>query len=157
MLTVVLINALIHLMSFINSSVSLETVYHDETLIKEEYCSNNLSIFIQLLMATVLSVCNGIQGFRARNLPSRFRETNHVIYSSFISAVVFVASTTAYFARVDEIADQDFILLLVSLVFNATHFLLLYGYKVFVMIFMAEQNTKEAFAQKRIKKLNLHS
>ena len=156
LMVVLFIDALIHLLSFVNKGVSVETVYHNATLIKEENCSNNLSIFIQLLMATLLSICNGIQGFRARNLPSRFRETNHVLYSSFISVVVFVASTTAYFARSEEIIDQDFIVLMVSLVFNGTHFILLYGYKVFVMVFMAEQNTKEAVDQKRLRELNLH-
>ena len=154
-LAVLLINALIHLMSFINKHVTVGTVYHNAALTKEEYCTNELSIFFQLLMVVVLSICNGIQGFRARNLPSRFRETNHVIYSSFISAVVFVASSVAYFTK-NEISDRDFVVLVVALVFNATHFLLLYGFKVFVMVFMAEKSTRKAVEQKRLKKLNLN-
>ena len=154
-LAVLVINSLIHLMAFINTDVIVGTVYHDATLDKEDYCTNDLSIFIQLLMATLLSVCNGVQGFRARKLPSQFRETNHVIYSSFISVVVFIASTASYFTN-KKIINRDFIVLLVVLVFNGTHFGLLYGYKIGVMIFNPAKNTRKAVEKKRLKKLNLN-
>ena len=153
-LTVLIINALLQFLFFINKTVTIETKYHDEMLVKESYCSNDIVIASQLLMAAIMSICNGIQGFRARHLPSQFRETNHVIYSSFISCVVFIAATTTYLAS-KKLTNRSFIILITTLIFNTTHFLLLYGSKVFVMVFQPQKNTKEAVAKKRMKKINI--
>ena len=153
-LTVLIINTLLQFLSFMNKTVTIEIKYHDEMLVKESYCSNDIVIASQLLMATILSICNGIQGFRARHLPSQFRETNHVIYSSFISCVVFIAATTTYLLS-KKSTDRSFIILITTLIFNTTHFLLLYGSKVFVMVFQPQKNTKEAVAKKRMEKINI--
>ena len=155
-LIVLIVNTLLQSLSFINNTVTVETKYHDKMLFKESYCSNDTTISAQLFMAAVLSICNGIQGFRARGLPSQFRETNHVIYSSFISSVAFIAATTVYLAS-KKLVDRSFIILLITLIFNATHFLLLYGYKVIVMVFQPHKNTKGAVAKKRLQKMNLSS
>ena len=155
-IVVLIINSLFHLLSFTNDQVVIKTKYFDDVLTKESYCSNQLMIYSQLLMATVLSVCNGIQGFRARKLPSHFKETNHVIYSSFTSSVVFVATTAIYFTQQSPV-NRSYIILVVTLIFNTTHFLLLYGYKLFIMVFRPHLNTKEVFDQKRLQKNGLAS
>ena len=137
-----------------NQSVTIATKYHDASLNKELYCSNGTMIYAQLLMATVLSVCNGVQGFRARNFPSIYRETNHVIYSSFVSVVVFVAVTVAYLPN-KKMLNRSFLVLLTIVVLSTTHFMLLYGYKMFVMVFKPHRNTKQAVAKKRLQKLEI--
>ena len=149
-----IINILLNAMSLSNQSVTIETKYHDASLTKELYCSNGTMIYAQLLMATVLSVCNGVQGFRARNFPSIYRETNHVIYSSFVSVVVFVAVTVAYLPN-KKMLNRSFLVLLTIVVLSTTHFMLLYGYKMFVMVFKPHQNTKQAVAKKRLQKLEI--
>ena len=151
-LVALIINALLHLLSFINKEVTVNLIYFDQTLTKEFYCSNDTMIYVQLFIAAALSLCNGVQGFRARKLPSRFQETNHVIYSSFISTVVFVAATAAYFSQ-NSMVDRSFIVLLVTTIYNTTHFVLLYGYKLFIVIFRPRLNTKEAFTKKRLNKI----
>ena len=148
-LVALIVNALLHLLSLINKEVTVDLIYFDQTLTKEFYCSNDIMVYIQLFIAAALSLCNGIQGFRARKLPSRFQETNHVIYSSFISTVVFVAATAAYFSR-KSMVDRSFIVLLVTTIYNSVHFVLLYGYKLFIVIFRPHLNTKEAFTKKRL-------
>ena len=139
------VNTLFHLYTLVisNKSVSIETVYHEATFVKEHYCSNDTLIYVQLLFAVLLSVCNGVQGFRVRNIPSNYQETNHVIYSSFVSAVVFIPFTVLYFTSTKKIYIS-FIVMLETLIFNGTHFILLYGYKVFVMVFQAERNARSA-------------
>ena len=147
-----MINALIHLLSFINTQVTVKQKYFDQTLTKESYCSNEIMIYIQLFIAAILSLCNGVQGFRARKLPSRFQEANHVIYSSFISTVVFIAATATYFSQ-KSMVDRSFIVLLVTTVYNTAHFVLLYGYKLFIIVFRPHLNTKEVFKKKRLDKI----
>ena len=152
-LVAVILNMVLSLLYLLMSEgVHVEVKYFNESLTKERYCSNNIMIYLQLLLAVVLSICNGFQGFRARKLPSRFRETNHVIYSSFVSTVVFVASTAAYFSQKSMI-DRSFIVLLVTTIYNATHFLLLYGYKLFIIILRPHLNTKEAFNRIRLEEI----
>lgn len=137
------INAVFHLytLAINNKSVSIETVYHGAPFVKEHHCSNDTLIYLQLIFAVLLSVCNGIQGFRVRNIPSNYQETNHVVYSSFVSAVVFIPFTILYFTSTRK-TDISFIVMLETLIFNGTHFVLLYGYKVFVMVFQPEKNTR---------------
>ena len=150
-----IINIVLSLLYFVMSKgVTIEVNYFDGSLTKELYCSNNTMIYVQLLYAAVLSLCNGIQGFRARKLPSRFQEANHVIYSSFISTVVFVAATVVYFSQ-QSMVDRSFIVLLVTILYNATHFLLLYGYKMFIMIFRPYMNTREAFNRIQLEEMAL--
>ena len=64
-LAALLINALLHLFFFINGTVTVQQKYFDQTLTKEFYCSNEIMIFVQLFVAAILSLCNGIQGFLA--------------------------------------------------------------------------------------------
>ena len=155
-LAVLITNAMLQSLSFLNNAVVVKTKYHDGLLVKESYCSNDVMVAAQLLMAAILSICNGIQGFRARHLPSQFRETNHVIYSSFISSVVFIGATATYLTS-KKMSDRSFIILITTLIFNTTHFLLLYGYKVIVMVFQPYKNTKEAMVKKRLEKMKLSS
>ena len=151
-LAALIINASLNTLSFINDKVTVKQQYFDQTSTKEWYCSNSIMIYIQLFIAAVLSLCNGLQGFRARKLPSRFQETNHVIYSSFISSVVFVAATASYFSQRSMI-NRSFIILFVSVVYNMTHFLLLYGYKLFIVLFRPQLNTKESVNKKRLERI----
>ena len=155
-LSVLCVDALLHALTITNKPVTIETKYHDVLLIKEYYCSNNIMIYIQLLLASFLAVCNGIQGFRARHIPSQYRETNHVIYSSFVSFVVLVASTATYFSQTEE-RKKELIVLAVTLILNSVHFVLLYGYKMFIMIFRPQLNTSLVFAQKRMEKISLET
>ena len=151
-LVALVINILLQVLYFMQTGfngVAVLSKYFDSSVTKELYCSNQNMIYVQLLVATVLSLCNGIQGFRARNLPSRFQETNHAIYSSFISSVVFIAATPVFFTQ-ESLVDRSFLILLVTIIFNATHFVLLYGYKMFVMVFRPHLNTKEAINKHRL-------
>lgn len=138
-----IVNAVFHLYTLAvnRKSVSIATVYHEASLVKERYCSNETLIYVQLIFAVFLSVCNGIQGFRVRNIPSNYQETNHVIYSSFVSAVVFIPFTVLYFTSTRK-THTSFIIMLETLIFNTTHFILLYAYKVFVMIFQPKKNVR---------------
>ena len=77
-----------------------------------------------------------------------------MIYSSFVSVVVFVAVTVAYLPN-KKMLNRSFLVLLTIVVLSTTHFMLLYGYKMFVMVFKPHQNTKQAVAKKRLQKLEI--
>jgi len=149
---ILLINVLLLIVSLVQQQVTVSIKYHDSSLIKELHCNNNNYTYVQILYATFLVLCNGIQGFRARKLPSHFRETTHVIYSSFIFTVISAASIGLYFSQRKEIS-KTLVILFTTIVLNTVNFLLFYYYKVYVMIFKPEWNTKKAFNQRRLKKM----
>uniref|UniRef100_A0A7M5WLA8 G-protein coupled receptors family 3 profile domain-containing protein n=1 Tax=Clytia hemisphaerica TaxID=252671 RepID=A0A7M5WLA8_9CNID len=114
---------------------------------------NNTSVVIQLFFVLLLVLANGIQAFRARKLPSHFKETNHVIYSSFTTVLLIAASTGIYFAQ-KSFNVKDRVLWISIHLLNALNFLLIYIYKMFVMLFKPQRNTTEAFNEKRTKRIN---
>ena len=141
---------------FIVFNVSGETkvllTYHDTELVKEATCSNNMDIIIQLLFLLSLIFVNGVNAFKARQLPSYFKETTHVIYSSFTSVVSLSGLMAIYFTQRKMLAKEMMLMVFVIAV-NLMHFLLIYSYKVFVIVFRPKQNTAEMFNIIRQKKM----
>eukprot|EP00111_Clytia_hemisphaerica_P006445 TCONS_00018723-protein len=128
-------------------------VHHVETKLKDITCQNNASVVIQLFFVLLLVLANGVQAFRARKLPSHFTETTHVIYSSFTTVLLIAASTGIYFAQ-KSFNVKDRVLWISIHLLNALNFLLIYIYKMFVMLFKPEQNTSQAFNKKRTERIN---
>ena len=128
-------------------------MYHHLEYTKEVTCNNNGDIINQLSFVLVLVLVNGIQAVQSRKLPSHFKETTHVIYSSFISIMVLGAVSAIYFLQKKE-TTKNLVLAFSILTLNTIHFGLIYCYKVYVMIFKPELNTKVAFNQKRKSKFN---
>ena len=147
-----LVDASLLIASFQSSETRLDYYYIDEELIRETTCSNNSSVVFQLVFVLSLGLANGIQAFRARHLPSHFKETNHVIYSSFTSVVFLGALSAMYFTQ-KRVVVRDTILWVSVLMLNLLHFSLIYLYKLYVMIFQPEKNTKSAFNRKRKSKI----
>ena len=133
---------------YISGPVEVEYVYHNHKLIKESTCNNNLNIIVQLCFVLLLVLANGVQAFRSRKLPSHFKETTHVIYSSFISILVISAATTVYFLQRMS-TTRNHVLAISILNLNAIHFALIYLYKLYVILFKPHWNTISAFNQRR--------
>ena len=133
--------------------IQVEYFYHEETLIKEIFCNNNTDLVIQLFFILILVLTNGIQAIRSRNLPSHFKETIHVIYSSFVSILLFSGVCAIYYTQ-HLFLVKEAILVFTLLALNALHFALIYCYKMFIMILRPSQNTLRAFNVKRAQKFN---
>ena len=150
--SVVLVNISLHLYVLFYSPIRLLVEYHENPPVKEEYCSNENSIFFQMVFAGGLIIANGIQGIRGRNLPSQFRETNHVIYSSFISMMVIFAASAIYFSQQYKV-ERLVVVCVVTIILNSVHFVLLYTYKVYIILFKSHLNTRNAANRQRIRTL----
>ena len=124
------------------------TVTYPRRLQQELYCSNNEDVQIQLGFIFLVDILNVIQGVRLRHVPSHYRETTYVTYSSFTSSVILIGGTAVYKTQVSEHAKTVTLWFLV-LALNCVHFTLVYHYKVWVMMFRPHQNTRAAFEEKR--------
>ena len=151
--SIVILDLLIFTVTFINRPTKVIFVHHNLEYIKEMTCNNNEDIIVQLTFVLIPVLANGIQAVRSRKLPSHFKETTHVIYSSFISTMVLGAVAAIYFLQKKE-TTKNLVLAFSILALNTIHFGLIYCYKVYVMIFKPELNTKAAFNQKRKSKFN---
>ena len=136
-----------------HGSVDVINIYHDDKLIKEVTCNNNTDTIVQLFFVLLLVLANGIQAIRSRGLPSYFKETNHVIYSSFISIIMLGVVTLIYFLQ-NKATTRNNVLALTILNLNIVDFLLIYSYKFFVIVFRPELNTGANFNAKRKRKID---
>lgn len=136
----------------VNGETGVLLTYHDDELVKEMTCNNNLDVIIQLLFLLILILVNGVNAFRARLLPSYFKETTHVIYSSFTSIVSLSGLMAIYFTQRKMLAKEMVLMVFVNAM-NLMHFLLIYLYKVLVIVYHPQQNTVEAFNAMRQSKL----
>ena len=132
------------LAAFQSKETRIEYFYIDEEYIREVTCNNNSSVVYQLVFMLGLVLANGIQAFRARHLPSHFKETSHVIYSSFTSVVLLGALSAMYFTQKRAVV-RDMILWVCVLMINLLHFSLIYLYKLYVMLFRPHLNTTVSY------------
>ena len=123
-------------------------VIYPASLQQEFYCSNNEDVQIQLGFIFLVDILNVVQGVRLRHVPSHYRETAYVTYSSFTSSVILIGATAVYKTQVSEHAKTVTLWFLV-LALNCVHFTLVYHYKVWIMLFRPHQNTRVAFEEKR--------
>ena len=136
----IIISIVFSVICFQNKPPAVLTMLHEDSMKREMYCNTNWHVLIQILYITILLLCCSFQGFRARNLPANFKETQFLTFSSLLSAVSIIVCCVIYFSQTEEhlktfiIACSVVIILLVNL-------LMLYGVKVFVILFKSHLNS----------------
>ena len=153
-LITLIVDSIVIVVSFTNQKGAIDAIfmYDDIRLVKELTCNNNDGLLSQLFLVLFLVFMNCIQGYRARNLPSNYKEVTYVIYSSFISVVVLISITVIYYLQSNYLVREMVILIAVGIL-NFVNFALIYFYKVFIILFRPHLNTKKAFNEKRKKKI----
>ena len=126
---------------------------NDLELIQAVTCTNNNHVIIQMVYVLVLVLANGIQAIRARHLPSHFKETTHVIYSSFTSVLLLAALSAIYFTQ-KSAKTRDVIMWAFIMAINLLDFLLIYSFKLYIMLWTPHRNTKSAFQERRKRKID---
>ena len=91
---------------------------------------------------------------RARHLPESFKETRVIIFSCVSSCVVVGNVIWLSFLQKNHYWKQIFIFYSIYFL-NGINFLTLYGYKMYILLFEPEKNTKKYFnlcIQKKVQK-----
>ena len=149
----VILDIFIFAITYINQTIEVIFTIDEESTTKEMTCNNNGDIIVHLSFVLILVLANGIQAVRSRKLPSHFKETTHVIYSSFISVIVFAALVVIYFMQKKELTKSMVLAFSVSIL-NSIHFGLIYSYKMYVIVFKPDLNTKAVFNERRKKEFD---
>jgi len=89
----IIIDVAIFVVSIVNHPPEVKHILKEDAdeYIRDITCSNNAHILIQLSFVLILVLAKGVQALRSRKLPSHYKETTHVIYSSFISVIVLLS------------------------------------------------------------------
>ena len=113
-------------------------------MVRERYCNSNDHIVILFVYFNVLLIMNATQAFRARRLPENLKETRVIGLSSILMICLMGIMTWLYFCETNYYKKRLLIFFTICSS-NLINFFLLYGYKVYIMIFLPEINTKQHF------------
>ena len=92
----VILDVFILITTYVNQTI--EVIFTiDETSVTKEMTCKQWRHYCSLFFVLIVVLANCIEAVRSQKLPSHFKETTHIIYSSFISVIVLAAQVVIYF------------------------------------------------------------
>lgn len=106
-------------------------------------CDYNQTIIFWILMLYIfiLTIVSGYYAFRARKLPENYNDAQYISLSMFTAIVVWVAYVPLFFSL--EPHSNNIAFLFVNFVCTLSLTVILYGYKVYVILFKPRLNSPE--------------
>ena len=133
----VLLSGIILIISY---KVELPYKYsYEEGLTKTIYCSSGGHVIIQYVYIGILSLLSLVQAFRARKLPSSFKETHSVLYSSFLSIITLGVMLVIYYSERDYYW-KGLVMMCTAFCLTSIQFAFLHGPKIYVILFQPSIN-----------------
>ena len=109
-----------------------------------KYCDSNLHMSIQLTFQICLQIACFVPGYKGRNLPSVFNEAMVIVYVSFSMVCTSLVVFPIQFFQKDP-NDKYLVEMVASHCISLVQLVLIYGTKVYIMLFQPHKNTKEYF------------
>jgi len=128
------------------------TKYLDDLTIHNECIHLETHYIVQLVYLFFLQTLCGIQAFRGRNLPGRFNEAKYTFFAMFISTILAIIGVPLAKSMHSQ-KEENFVIAMITMIENLSLFVILYGYKVKLILFYPEENTSEIFQRHRMKKI----
>ena len=128
----------------------------EENWLHSEYvsCNEGNVLTLQIGFAFTLSIICTVQAFRSRNLPENFNESTSIFFAVSITSLILLTIVPLQFSKM-EINDILFLDAITLFLANTSLLFIVFGYKVFIIVCKPDENTREAFRMKRLKKLNI--
>ena len=106
-------------------------------------CDYNQTIifWIVMLYIFILTIISGYYAFRARKLPENYNDAQYISLSMFTAIVVWIAYVPLFFSL--EPYSNNIAFLFQNFICTLALTLILYGYKVFVILFKPRLNSPE--------------
>jgi len=150
-----ILSAIMLLMATLNfKPLEIESVRHDDDLQLKIFCGGgmDLHISVQVIYQILLQITCFVPAFRGRNLPNVFNEAMTIIYASFLMNVAFlVLFPIQYFQK-----EMRYRAMVQWTVLNCNAFsvlFLLYGKKLYLVVFKPEKNTRAYFREQTMHSL----
>ena len=130
--------------TFTQNLPTVDEILDKKLEIRHLYCNNLSHIHTQLVYVLVLSIICLVQAFRGRNLPVRFNESKRTTYSMLITALILGITFPISMNQVDK-KNQNLVILISVSIINALQLVVMYSYKLYIVLFQPKKNTKQAF------------
>ena len=117
----------------------------EELYVTFHMCYNTSNIFVaNIVYLLFLEIICVIQCFRGRNIPGKYNEAKYICFATFLSTLTVCMSVILR----DGIKSYKVSILLQTLMAtlgSLSVMLSLFGYKIYIMIFQPQRNSKKAF------------
>lgn len=127
------------------ASVGFDLIKED--LHREYYCNTDIHIQAQFILSIVFQLLCLIPAYKSRSLPDVFSEAMSILYTSFITTFSFLMVFPIYYFQQNRV-DKTVAMYVGLLVNNGFILLLLYGKRIYMIIFHSHKNTIEHFREK---------
>eukprot|EP00794_Sanderia_malayensis_P008108 gene8108-8977_t len=124
--------------------VVVETVFEeDRTFVR--HCEKHLLLLVAIDQAYIfaMSLASAFMAFKARKLPEAFREARFISFAMFVFCLAWVCAIPLVASL--DIIERRQALCAVNCIANFGLLLCLYGYKVHIILFQPERNTRTFF------------
>ena len=115
--------------------------------------NNTITFFIVLCYVFLLALASGYIAFRARKLPENFNEANFICLSMFTACILWLVYVPLHFSL--EAVSAVVAFLLVNYVNALAILLILYAYRLYIVLIYPNMNSPEYFRKNVIKFTNI--
>lgn len=115
-----------------------------DSMIYYTRCGDELIWFVTLAYLALLEITITAMAFRARKLPENFNEVQFIVFTMFTDIMVWLLVSLALYVSLDSLSFTV-AFLHVNFVSNFCRLVILYGYRVRILLFFPELNSPEHF------------
>ncbi|XP_066912451.1 metabotropic glutamate receptor 3-like [Clytia hemisphaerica] len=111
------------------------------------HCGSHENIVLYCIVGFIifLSLASGFMAFRARRLPSNFKEAQYIWLAMFISCLAWITMFPLYITQTQSV--KPLVLIGVNGASTVCMLLVLYGYKIHIILFQPHLNSTEHFSK----------
>lgn len=138
------INVFVTVMLLTEFKYQFDILEDRTSLVRYQYCNMNVYLNVDILFLMTLTLVCSIQSFWARKLPANFNETYYIFLGMFTSVIL----TALYFplnASFSKDGQKIFVNSCIIFSINMSLMIITYGYKIVIILFQKDKNTKEVF------------
>ena len=123
--------------------------------VKYNFCNAGFYFYIDVASVIILSIVCSVQAFMARKLPANYNETNYIFLAMFATTNLLLLSIPLD-ASFNVDGQKLFVNSSLMYAANITLLSIAYGYKINIILFEKERNTKEAFQRNMQEAMKQH-
>ena len=118
-----------------------------DIFLREIYCDLSTNFYVDLALIMTLTLVCSIQAFFARSLPANYNEMKYIFLGMFTSSVLLCLSIPLHISY-STTGNQILVESVVVYVINIALLTIMYGYKIYIILFQKEKNTLKTFRER---------
>ena len=137
-------NALLNIIHLVNTTFKFGVFEKKTEHLRLKYCQMTSFFYIDLITVILVSITFSIKAFSGRRLPSSYNEMKFILLATFALAIHMSLSLILH-ANFQNEGIVIFVDSLMVFFASLSVFSIMYGYKVYIVLFRKNKNTTAAF------------